>query len=343
MKEIIQSFGLDPENFAVQRIPSGYIHATYKLVGKPSYILQRVNKDVFTQPQVIASNLRQASNYLKKKHPGYVFLSALLTIDGKEMSFDKEGYPWRLFRFIDNSITIDKAETDKEAYDAAAEFARLTSNLDGVEVSHFKPTIDRFHDLAWRYEQFERAVETSTVERLRKAPDLIETCKRYKHLVDRYQELIQQGTLRLRITHNDAKINNILLDATTRHPVCVIDLDTLMPGYFIYDVGDMIRTFVSPANEEEKDLSKVVFRKTIYEALVTGYLSQMGDRLTETEKTLFPFAGMMMTYIMALRMLADFLNGDVYYQITYPEQNYVRAANQLRLLDVFSTSLLTSS
>jgi len=341
-KDIIQSFGLESDEFAVQRIPSGYIHATYKLVGKPSYVLQRVNKDVFTQPQVIASNLRHAADFLKKKHPEYLFLSALLTTDGKEMSFDAEGFPWRLFHFIDNSVTIDKAETEDQAFDAAAEFARLTSHLDGVEISLFRPTIDRFHDLAWRYEQFERAVETAGEERLRKAGGLIESCKKYKHLVDRYQELIQQGSLRLRITHNDAKINNILLDATTRKAVCVIDLDTLMPGYFFYDVGDMIRTFVSPANEEEKDLGKVVFRKPIYEALVKGYLSQMGDRLTKTEKTLFPFAGMMMTYIMALRMLADFLNGDVYYQITYPEQNYVRAANQLRLLEVFSSSLSTS-
>ena len=339
MKEIIQSFGLDPEKFSVQRIPSGYIHATYKLVGKPSYILQRVNKDVFTQPHIIASNLRLAADYLKKKHPEYLFLSALPTINGKEMSFDAEGYPWRLFLFIDNSITIDKVENEEEAYHAAAEFARLSSHLDGVDIGLFKPTINRFHDLSWRYEQFEGAVETSTGERLKKASSLVETCKKYKHLVDRYNELIQQGSLHLRITHNDAKINNILLDATTRQAVCVIDLDTLMPGYFIYDVGDMIRTFVSPAGEEEKDLSKVVFRKSIYDGLVAGYLSQMGGRLTEIEKTLFPFAGMMMTYIMALRMLADFLNGDVYYQITYPEQNYVRAANQLKLLEVFSTSL----
>ena len=341
MKEIIQSFGLDPEKFVVQRIPSGHIHATYKLVGNPSYILQRVNKDVFKQPQVIANNLRIAADYLKKKHPGYLFLAALPTIEGKEMSFDKEGYPWRLFLYIENSITTDRVEAEKEAYHAAAAFARLTSHLDGIDITPFKPTIDRFHDLSWRYEQFEQAVESCKGERLHTAKGAIETSKKFKPLVDRYRDLIQEGSLRLRIMHNDTKINNILLDATTREPVCVIDLDTLMPGYFIYDVGDMIRTFVSPANEEEKDLSKVVFRKPIYDALVAGYLSQMGDRLSEPEKTLFPFAGMMMTYIMALRMLADFLNGDVYYHITYPEQNFVRATNQLRLLEVFDQSLVS--
>jgi hypothetical protein len=129
------------------------------------------------------------------------------------------------------------------------------------------------------------------------------------------------------------------MDATSRQAICVIDLDTLMPGYFIYDVGDMIRTFVSPANEEEKDLAKVVFRKPIYDAVVEGYLSQMEPKLNEVEKTLFSFAGRMMTYIMALRMLADFLNGDIYYHTTYPEQNFVRATNQLKLVEVLSRSL----
>jgi len=337
MKEILQSFGLDIADFAIDRIGTGHIHDTYKLVGKQSYVLQRVNIKVFTKPQVIASNLRAAADYLKKKQPGYLFLASVLTLDGKEMSYDSEGFPWRLFPYINNSITIDRVETEEEAFDAAAAFARLTCNLEGVDIALFKPTIDRFHDLPARYEQFENAVEKCSEERLKKAAEAVEKCKHFQYIVDRYDELIGEGTLRFRITHNDTKINNILIDATTHKPICVIDLDTLMPGYFIYDVGDMVRTFVSPANEEEKDLSKVEFRKPIYDALVAGYLSQMGDTLTKDEKMLFPFAGMMMTYIMALRMLSDFLNGDIYYHITYPEQNYVRASNQLKLLEVLST------
>src|SRR5882672_4316027 len=180
MKKVIQSFGLDPEDFAVQRIPSGHIHATYKLVGKPSYILQRVNKDVFKQPHVIANNLRLAADFLKQEYPGYLFLSALPTLDGKEMSFDSEGYPWRLFRFIENSITIDKVETEEEAFHAAAEFGRLTSHLEGVDIGQFKPTIEQFHDLTWRYEQFEQAVKTGKPERLIKAREAVETSKKYK-------------------------------------------------------------------------------------------------------------------------------------------------------------------
>ena len=337
--QVLESFGLDENNFSVDRIGTGHIHDTYKLVGKPSYVLQRVNINVFTKPHVIASNLRAAADYLKKNHPEYLFLSSVRTTDGKEMSFDAEGYPWRLFPYIENSITVDKVDTEEEAFSAAAAFAKLTCNLEGIDITLFKPTIDRFHDLPARYEQFENAVGKSSAERLRKAAGAVEQSKKFKYVVDRYHQLIGEGTLRLRITHNDTKINNILIDATSRQPICVIDLDTLMPGYFIYDVGDMVRTFVSPANEEEKDTSKVVFRKSIYDALVAGYLSQMGDTLTKSEKNLFSFAGMMMTYIMALRMLTDFLNGDVYYHITYPEQNYVRAMNQLKLLEVLSKSL----
>ncbi len=134
--------------------------------------------------------------------------------------------------------------------------------------------------------------------------------------------------------HNDTKINNILFDAVTRKALCAIDLDTLMPGYFIYDLGDMIRTFVSPVNEEEKDLSKVIFREDIYHALVDGYMSQMKSILKKEETEHIAFGGLMMTYIMAMRMLTDFLNGDVYYHTTSPGQNLVRSSNQFHLLTI---------
>lgn len=336
MNEIIRSFGLDPARFEIQRIPAGYIHDTYKLAGKPSYILQRVNKNVFRQPDIIAANLRLASDYLKERHPEYLFLSSLPTVDGKGLSYDSEGYPWRLFAFIENSITINAVTSAQEAYNASAAFAKLTCMLEGADVSLFRPTIDRFHDLNWRYEQFEESIANGRPDRRVSAADLISGARDHKGLVDQYRKLTQGKLMKLRITHNDTKINNVLLDARTKQAVCVIDLDTLMPGYFIYDVGDMMRTFVSPANEEEKDLSKVEFRKNIYDAVVEGYLSQMGGILSDEEKRIFPFAGKMMTYIMALRMLTDYLNGDVYYRIIYPEQNYVRARNQLRMLEVLS-------
>lgn len=334
---IITSFGIDPDNFRIERIGSGYINQTYKLVGVDSFILQRVNNYVFKQPELIANNLRIASDYLSKNHPDYRFLSGIKTTSGNEMVYDTEGFPWRLFPYIQNTMTVDSVETTHEAFEASRGFAQLTAKLSGCDASLFKPTIGRFHDLAWRFEQFETALENTTEARKNESHDAIALCKRFSHLATEFNSLVQNGGIQLRITHNDTKINNILFDKATQKAVCVIDLDTLMPGYFIYDLGDMVRTFVSPVSEEEKDLTKIVVREDVYQALLEGYLSQMKDSLNDVEKTRIPFAGMMMTYIMALRMLTDFLNGNIYYQITYPEQNLVRARNQLQLLTLLES------
>jgi Ser/Thr protein kinase RdoA (MazF antagonist) len=334
--EIIEHYGLFIRDYSIEPIGSGHIHYTFKLNGKKSYILQRVNKNVFKQPEIIASNLRVAADYVKNKFPDYRFLAALKTSDQKEMVYDKEGFPWRLFPYLENTFTIDRVTTEDQARSAAAEFARLTKYLEGIDTRLLKPTIDRFHDLSWRYEQFETALRNADDKRLKQADDAIAQSKSFSHLTVEYNKLIQSGGLKLRITHNDTKINNILFDRTTGKAVCAIDLDTLMPGYFIYDLGDMIRTFVSPFDEEERDTSKVTIRKNIYHALTDGYLSQMNNDLSSEEKAAIPFSGRMMTYIMALRMLTDFLNGDVYYHTTYPGQNLVRANNQLKLLELLS-------
>ena len=337
-KNILQTFSLE-EGIECIRIPTGHINITFKLIGKSgSFILQRVNRNIFTKPERIAKNLKLAADYLSRNHPDYLFLKSIKTQSGREMAIDDEGFPWRLFPFIENSYTMDNVESPAQAYSAAQEFARLTYHLNGVDVSEFQPTLERFHDLSWRYEQFENALTNSSTERKEKAKHCIEQAARFGFLVDEYVTLINTGDLVPRVMHNDTKINNILFDQTTGKAICVIDLDTLMPGYFIYDIGDMIRTFVSPVSEEEKDITRITVRKEILESLTSGYLSVMNPVLSEKEKTLIPFAGMMMTYIMGLRMLTDFLEGDVYYQTSYAGQNLVRATNQLHLLDLLSKS-----
>ena len=318
----------------ISRIGSGHIHQTYKVEGKNNFILQRVNKKVFTQPEIIASNNRIAFQYLKQHHPDYLFPQALPDKQGNDLYYDDEGYPWRLYPLIDGTFTIDEITTEQDAFEAAKGFGELTKNLNGIDTSLFKPTLEGFHDLAWRYEQFEEALQNAKPEAVLAAKNEIEQAQSFNHLVKEYNQLIGERGLILRIMHNDTKVNNILFDSVSRKAVCAIDLDTLMPGYFIYDLGDMVRTFVSLVNEEEKDISKVSFRKNIYDALLEGYLSQMGGLLTASEKKSIPFSGMMMTYIMALRMLADFLRGNTYYHISYPDQNLVRARNQFRLLEL---------
>lgn len=335
---VLPLFGLAAQDFSVDRLGSGHIHQTYRLTGKQNYILQRVNKNVFKDPDRIASNLRIASDFLKATVPDYAFLTCIRSLAGKEMEYDAEGFPWRLFPYIENTVTIDKVSSAGEAFQAAQEFARLTRYLDQVDVKQFQATIPRFHDLSLRKQQFEEAL-TLAGERAKLAKACIDACQRAFYLVDRYESLVASGALRLRIVHNDTKINNVLFDQDTGKTVGVIDLDTLMPGYFIYDLGDMVRTFVCPVSEEEHDVSLITFRKDIYDAMLSGYLSEMGSVMSQAERGAIPFAGQMMTYIMALRFLTDYLRGNTYYHITYPEQNLVRAANQLRLLEVLSANL----
>lgn len=291
-----------------------------------------MNHNVFKQPDVIVRNMRLAADYLSQHDPDYLFLSIIKTRDGAELACDEEGYSWRLLPYIDNTITVNEVSTAGEAYEAAKGFGRLNRKLAGCNAEPFKPTIERFHDLGWRHEQFESALKGATTGRITQAEEAVARAKHFAFLVDRYKQLIASGKLKLRVFHNDTKINNILFDKDSRKAVCVIDLDTLMPGYFIYDLGDMVRSFVSPASESETDLAKVTVRSEIYDALVQGYLAEMDDVLTHDEKSVIPFSGQMMTYIMALRFLADFLNGNVYYAITYPDQNLDRARNQLQLL-----------
>jgi len=336
---VLKAFGLDSEKYQCDRITSGHINFTYKLTGPNQFILQRINKNIFKQPQVVANNIRLAADYLSTNYSDYLFPSSIQSTSGEEMVFDSEGYPWRLFPYISNTFTVDKVETVDEAFSAASGFGRLTAHLWNIDVSAFHETIPRFHDLALRFEQFETALKNSTEERKIDAKWAIDQCLAQQPLVDEYNRLIDSKELTLRIMHNDTKINNILFDRSSRKAVCVIDLDTLMPGYFIYDLGDMIRTFVSPVSEEEKDFSKIVFRDDIYQSLIDGYFSSMNNCLTTEQKSLAPFAGYMMTYIMALRFLADYLNGDIYYQTHYPEQNLIRATNQMHLLITLQAAL----
>ena len=339
IQHVLSGFGLAFSNDQIKKLGNGHINKTFLLDGPAKFVLQQINTNVFTKPDIIADNLRAASIFLKKTFPTYLFLNAAKTKSGADMMWDKNGMPWRLYPYISNTTTMESVATPEEAFEAAKGFASLTKKLDGVDIEKFKPTIDRFQDLTWRFEQLQRAIENATDNRKLEAAQAIVQAMTFAHLVDEYKEWTTGGKLKLRVVHNDTKINNILFDSRSGKAVAVIDLDTLMPGYFIYDLGDMVRTFVSPVSEEERDLSLVTFRFNFYQALLEGYLSEMQEVLSEGEKKAIPYAGMMMTYIMAIRFLADFLNGDIYYHIEYPGQNLVRATNQLRLLGLIKQNV----
>lgn len=331
MKEILFQFGLEEKDFQIQAFGTGLINTTWKIAdqsGNAKYILQKINQQIFREPDDIAFNIRMTDSYLKNNFPDYLFVSPVTTMAGEGLVKASDGY-YRLFPFVTNSHTFDVVENPQQAYEAARQFGKFTKLLSGFDASRLKISLPDFHNLTLRYEQFEIALQTGNSERIAQSKDLIIAIKQNKRIVDEYE--ICKEKFAIRVTHHDTKISNVLFDEADKG-LCVIDLDTVMPGYFISDVGDMMRTYLCPVSEEEKDLSKIVIRKDFYDAIEAGYLSEMGAELTAIEKEHFHFAGEFMIYMQALRFLTDHLNNDSYYGTKYEGHNFVRAGNQLTLL-----------
>ena len=313
---------------------SGLINHTWKVVaGNNVYILQRVNTTVFSKPQDIAFNIAAIGEYLADHAPDYFFVRPVVALNGADLVTDDAGHCYRLFPFVSGSKSIDVVQHAAQAYEAARQFGMFTKMLSEFNMDSLKETLPDFHNLSLRYSQFEHAVETGNSERIKKSMEAITYLQSQQKLETFFRELITNDAFRKRVTHHDTKISNVLFDANDK-AICVIDLDTVMPGYFISDVGDMMRTYLSPAGEDETDLSLVQIRTDIFRAIVQGYLEQMKDELTTAEKKCFVYAGQFMIYMQALRFLADYLQNDRYYSIRYEDHNYSRALNQIRLLQL---------
>ncbi len=335
MDSVLAAYGLDPQQVNVRPHGTGHINKTYRVSGHASgrdFILQRINTYVFKQPLVIAKNHRLAHDYLSQQFPEYLFLPALRTAHGAEMHHHEDGV-WRMMDYVPNTLTIDQADSPKQAYEAAKQFGRFAQRVSDIDLTGFEPTIPNFHNLTLRFEQFQQAIANASPERKSRAAELIDAFLHHADIAQTYAALMSEGHLRDRLMHHDTKISNVLLHEGSYEGVCVIDLDTLMPGKVISDLGDMVRTYVSPVSEEEADISKVVVRDDYYAALMDGYLSELGGALTPAEREHLFYAGKFMVYMQGIRFLADYLNGDKYYPIKYPEHNLNRARNQLALLE----------
>jgi Ser/Thr protein kinase RdoA (MazF antagonist) len=320
------------EQATLQAFGTGLINNTWVVNdGGKKFILQRINDNVFKQPEDIAFNIDLIANYLKNNSPGYKFTSPIASGTGDTLIHTAgEGY-FRMFLFVEDSHTIDVVETPQQAYEAAVQFGRFTRVLNGFEVAKLKITIPDFHNLSLRHQQFLNAIENGNSERKEHANDLIKELLGHSSIVEEYKKVIADKNFVKRVTHHDTKISNVLFDKNNKG-ICVIDLDTVMPGYFISDVGDMMRTYLSPVSEEEKDFSKIIIRKDLYKAIVDGYYKEMKEVLTRIEKEHFFYSGCFMIYMQALRFLTDYLNNDIYYGEKYPGHNFVRAGNQSVLL-----------
>jgi Ser/Thr protein kinase RdoA (MazF antagonist) len=331
---VLSKYGIDAKNAHVESFGGGLINHTWKVkVGDKDYILQRINEQVFAKPEDIAANIQALAVYLKEHFPDYYFVSPVTTVDNKPMVHIDEaggGY-YRLLPFVNDSHSKDVVTNAEQAFEAAAQFGKFTKMFSGFDAASLKITLPSFHDLGLRYEQFTEALKNGNQERITEAASLIGFMQDNIAIVAEFEKIQTNPSFKKRVTHHDTKISNVLFDSSSK-AICVIDLDTVMPGYFISDVGDMMRTYLPTVNEEEKDFSKIEVREDLYKAIVRGYYTEMETELSPDEKKHFFYAAKFMIYMQALRFLTDHLNNDRYYGAKYEGHNFVRAGNQVVLL-----------
>lgn len=320
----------------IESLGEGLIHRTYK-VNFPGndvpVVLQCINQTTFPQPENIINNYRIISQYLKYQTHSMQVPEMVLTTSGKLFWIDEDGNFWRGTVFINNSYTPSSLSDEKEAFLVANRFAKFTLALAGLNTDQLDTIIPDFHNLSFRYQQFETAIQRATIQRLLKSTHVIAELRQRKFLVDFYQKIGSGDDYKLRVMHHDCKISNILFDKTTKEAICPVDLDTTMPGYYFSDLGDMIRSMACTVDENSTRWEDIGVETKSYNAIVDGYLQIMKDAFTSEEQKHIHHSGVLLAYMQAIRFVTDFLNNDIYYKTNYPEQNLNRALNQLILLE----------
>ena len=348
---IAREFSLFGDVVTATPYGSGHINDTYKVdvksaVGPSRFVLQRINHHVFRRPDELMANVERvcAHAYAKLKHAGAPdaerrTLRLIPTKSGRAWHIDASGNRWRCYHFIEGATGHDVVRSPEQAYAAAKSFGAFQSLLADLPGGRLHETIPDFHHTPSRFARFQRALAQDAHGRAALAVPEIAFALARAHEVGVVVDALRDGTLPERVTHNDTKLNNVLLDDITQEGVCVIDLDTVMPGSVLYDFGDLVRTSTSPAAEDETDLSKVRMQFPMFEALVKGYLASAGGFLTPKEKELLPFAGKLITFEIGLRFLTDWLEGDTYFKIKRPTHNLDRARTQFKLVESIEAQL----
>ena len=339
LRAVARQFQIAGAFVFAERYGSGHINdtyrATYELQGAPvRFIHQRINHRVFQRPVALMENVQRVTAHLRAKLAGEAdaarrALTLILTRDGQPYYRDPDGNYWRTYECIEQARTYDAVESPAQAFQAAQAFGRFQQLLTDLPAPRLHDTIPDFHHTPKRFAAFERAVNADTANRAKLAAPEIEFTLRRQALTG---ALLGAG-LPERTTHNDTKLNNVMLDEKTGEGVCVIDLDTVMPGLAVYDFGDMVRTATSPAPEDERDLSRVTMQLPMFEALARGYLRAAGQFLTPAERGLLVVAGKLITFEIGLRFLADFLEGDIYFKVHREGHNLDRCRTQYRLIE----------
>lgn len=344
--EIARQFSLDGPPVQARPFGSGHIHDTYKIVcegarGQEAYILQRINRNVFRKPEAVMDNIQRVTLHLRKKLEEKILstqirretLSLAPARGGEAFYRDPEGECWRVYRFIGQSKTYDTPEAPELVFEAARMFGEFLHDLADLPADSLHETIPDFHNTPLRLEAFRRSVAADSLKRCSEAKEEIRFAMDHCGIANGLERLAREERVPRRVAHNDTKINNVLLDALTGRGLCVIDLDTVMPGLALYDFGDMIRTMTCPAEEDTRDLNSVAVRLDLFEALVKGYLTGAGDSLTNDERGALVLAGKIICFEQGLRFLTDYLSGDPYYRIHRPGHNLDRCRTQFKLLE----------
>ncbi|MEI8142176.1 MAG: aminoglycoside phosphotransferase family protein [Chitinophagia bacterium] len=314
-------------------LTQGLINQTFEVYSvQGQFILQNINTQVFKDPYAIDHNIKAMGQYFDSNQPDQLFTHLVPNLVGETL-IELDGKHYRAFKKIEG-IALDVLSTAGQAKEAANQFGQFTANLIKFPIEDLKITIPEFHDLALRYHQFEQALIHGDTKRIATAKDAILLLQSHRAYVQQWLRFTAHQDAHLRVTHHDTKISNVLFKDEAA--ICVIDLDTTMPGYFISDVGDMCRTYLSPVNEACQDLNLIKVLPERWTAIQEGYLKAMGEFLSNFEKDHFAFSGQCIIYMQALRFLTDYLQLDQYYRVERPSQNLDRTLNQIQLLTEFN-------
>jgi hypothetical protein len=345
VKEICESFSIEGKYVNCLELSTGIINNTYQVQyvrdgQEKKYILQRINKNVFTEPEKVMDNILRVTKYIREQVDGkhlsskkFVLRAFLSKTDEKPFVVDDEGQYWRCYRFIPNSITYDTVDDLNIIEGAGTAFGRFQNFLDGFDASSLFTTIPNFHNTIKRYDAFKKAIDENPCDRVKRVKVEIDKLLSFREKAERLQKYLGCGKLPIRVTHNDTKCNNVSFDRTTGEALAVLDLDTVMPGAVAHDFGDAIRFVANTLLEDDPDFENVKLDLDKYEAFTKGFILEVKDTLTDLEKKTMNLGVFTITVELAVRFLTDYILGDTYFKTKYPGHNVDRARNQIALAE----------
>ncbi|NEU07025.1 aminoglycoside phosphotransferase family protein [Flavihumibacter sp. R14] len=341
LPEIVSQFQVKGTISVVKPHGSGHINDSFHLqnaqAGSPDYLLQRINSAIFKDVPGLMENIYKVITHLKSKlaeipgsNPDNEVLTLVKTADSKFYYKDTQGNYWRMYHYLKDTRSFDVIEDNSLGYEGGRAFGRFQAQLIDLDINSLCETIPDFHNISKRVNDFKQAIASDPVGRKQHIQAEIDfLSSRAEHLIQLSRDVVEGATTK-RITHNDTKFNNLLLDQMNRVQ-CVVDLDTVMPGYLAYDFGDAIRTLINSASEDEKDLDKIRLNIPLFESYIRGYLEQASEFITPEEVRSLSAGMLILPYMQSIRFLTDYLNGDTYYKIHFPEHNLQRSRAQTQL------------